>query len=164
MNAIPHPDTSPGGEAALLLLRMLSLLRRSRETPLQFEIDSAGIVAAALMEYSGNAVCYETIAALNSLINQVLSGECETSDDISSEPPKELEGEIDSGTSNPLPLWLRQLYQLSRQTHPQAIDLLALRLEGYGLRDASERLDIGLRLAQRILQDVRASWKRAAPI
>src|SRR5262245_40802295 len=57
-----------------LLQRMLACLRRSRETPLQFEIDSDGIVSAALADLPVHrARNFDSVGAvLNQLVNHAL--------------------------------------------------------------------------------------------
>lgn len=142
-------------ETALpLLQRMLSLVRRSRETPLQFEIDSERIAAAALDEFGGSYLFQHTrltqdLAILNQLIHRILSGE--------GEPLKVDRGPARVGS---IAAWLEQVYQLARAIHPQAIDMLGLRLQGFESRDIAEHLVLGRRLVQRVLSDMQVEWTR----
>jgi hypothetical protein len=154
-------------EAALpLLQRMLFLVRRSRETPLQFEIDSHGIAAAALDEFGGGSLFQhgrlaQDLGILNELIHQVLGGEDEppTADVRSTSGPAPF-GQCPAGVHS-IAAWLEQLYRVTRAIHPQAIDVLALRLQGFEPRDIAERLDLGGKLVQRVLSEVQAEWTQA---
>ena len=134
-----HEDWLP------LLQRLLACLRCSRETPLQFEIDSAGIAASALAEVpAGDALHAEP--ALNALIDEFLSDDAKAP--ARSGHPQ----------SRSLAEWLDRLYQVMRSVHPSAVDIIALRVAGFDARDIAERLGLGLRQVRSMTREMRASW------
>jgi hypothetical protein len=55
---------------------------------------------------------------------------------------------------HPLATWLDALYETARHTHPRAIDVLALRVEGWDDREIARKLGLGLRLTVRIRIDL----------
>lgn len=157
---------------------MLSHLRRSRETPLQFEIDSQGIVTAVLIavpldgipahETSPEADWKTLKGALDSLAARFLreeyaNGETIGRDHGSSGPPSDRLRHDDPGSPASLrgllATWLERYYRLMREASPQAIDIAALRAEGYQDRDIAERLGLGLRLVRRIVREMRTNWE-----
>jgi hypothetical protein len=155
-------------EAALCLLqRMLSLVRRSRETPLQFEIDSERIAAVALDEFGASSLFEDTrltrnLGILNGLIHQIPGGEGEPlKSDLRNTSSR---SQCDQGRvgMHSVAAWLEHLYGVAREIHPQAIDMLALRLQGFDARDIAQHLDLGRRLVQRVLSDMQAGWAQAA--
>jgi hypothetical protein len=139
---------------------MLFFVRRSRETPLQFKIDSAGIVAAAIGEFGGRSLfegagLAQQLGIFNTLIRRALAGESNPSKSglrSTHEHPTLNEVSVPACS---MAVWLEQLYQMARNVHPQAIDILALRLQGFGPRDIAEDLDLGQRLVHCVLSDMR---------
>lgn len=122
-----------------LLQRLLACLRHSRETPLQFEVDCEGIVAAALTDTPADPC--RAAPMVNQLVGDILGAwsDCPV------------------GTS--LVAWLDRLYRAIRGVHPVAIDILALRVEGYVARDIAERLGLGLRQVHSMMHEMRARWQ-----
>lgn len=137
-------------ECRTLLQRMLACLRRSRETPLQFEIDAAGIVAAALADAPASLAGDESGATtgLNGLIEDLLGAEHRASS-----------GRETASKPASLAAWLTRLYRSLRAVHPAAIDIVALRLDGYDDRAIAERLRLGPRLVRHITSQMRADWE-----
>jgi hypothetical protein len=142
--------TAQREEWRALLQRMLACLRRSRETPLQFEIDAAGIVAAALADASALSAAGDARAesSLNELIGEMLGAE----ESIPFTPET-------ASRQETLAEWLTRFYRPLRAVHPSAIDILAMRLNGFGDREIAERLELGLRLVQHTVAAMRAEWK-----
>lgn len=144
MNAVAQRE-----EWRALLQRMLACLRRSRETPLQFEIDAGGIVAAALADAS-SAVARDQAgaeSALNELIEDLLGVERGVSFAPEAVRPAGLAA------------WLARVYRTLRAVHPATIDILALRLDGLEDRAIAGRLHLGLRLVRQITRETRADWE-----
>lgn len=136
----------PPQEWLSLLQRMLSCLRRSRDTLLQFEIDSKGIVATASADFSPGLAsdAAQAAASLNALIAQFLD-----SDGVGDSPAAEVAS---------LAAWLDHFYKTMRAVHPSAIDIIALRVEGFEPREIAGRLRLGLRQVQSIMREMRTSW------
>jgi hypothetical protein len=158
---------------------MLAPIRRSRDTLLQFEIDSRGIVATALENFmqEGNASNRiqwpdgnTLVTALDSLIESALLPEepdhsietfspgappptMQSRDRLSAEagPPP------DQSVSLRLAAWLDSFFTLMRDVDHRALEILSLRLEGFKDRDIAEKLGTGLRLVKQITQDIRTS-------
>jgi hypothetical protein len=146
-----------------LLQRMLFFVRRSRETPLQFEIDSEGIVAAALQEFGGGisfdaGSAEQHLQVFNSLIHRALGSKEEPLKSVSELIPKRPSFANSPVGAHSLAAWLDQLYQLARAMHPEGIDILTLRVQRFESRDIAEQLDLGRRLVDRILNDLREEW------
>lgn len=126
-----------------LLLAMLAPIRRMRETPLQFEIDSRKIVEAALSQ------CPEAAEDLgegpDSLIESLdrMTGRAiGRGGDRPPEPPLRLAA------------WLDGFFSAMRELDPRAIEITGLRLEGFGDREIAERMETGLRLVKRIRREI----------
>ena len=166
-----------------LLQQMMTRADRFRDTPLQFEIDSAGITLAAWNSYvadvstddlplllDGERLC----AALDHLIEQAFddgelraamargeeaanrSGPCEDA------PPVELAGPSMPGRRlQLLAEWLDRLCSSLRAVHARAIEVVGLRIEDYTARDIAQRQGTGLRLVRRLLTDARAQHERS---
>jgi hypothetical protein len=130
-----------------LLQRLLACLRRSRETPLQFEIDSASIVSAALADHPSvrSSDAGDAIAALNQLVAGLLADD-------------ELPVLRSHGRNVSLARWVDEFYRGMRSVHALAIDIIALRVEGFEPRDIAEKLGLGLRQVRSILREMRTSW------
>lgn len=124
-----------------LLQRLLACLRHARETPLQFEVDCEGIVAAALIDAPADPRCATPM--MNQLVGDILDVRSDRAADAS------------------LATWLDRLYRDMRAVHPAAIDILALRVEGYVPRDIAERLGLGLRQVHHMTREMRARWQGA---
>jgi len=139
---------APPGEWLPLLQRLLACLRRSRETPLQFEIDSAGIAAAVLADFSPERAkdAKRVVGALSALIDECMRGDA--SGDV----------DCDRAAASSLVEWIDRFYRAMRSVHSAAIDILALRVEGFEARDIADRLNLGLRQVHSILREMRASW------
>jgi hypothetical protein len=159
-----------------LLQVLLTLLRRARETPLQFGIDSDGIVTAALREFLSQAPQTRSgpnqnwplvTAALDRLLVRSLGGNthqpfaapvtkgCR----VLSAPDAQ---SFEEPVPHPLAVWLERLFAILSEIQPRAVEIVALRVEGFEDRDLAERLGLGLRLVRRIVADVRTNWSVAA--
>jgi hypothetical protein len=165
-----------------LLEALLGELRRARETPLQFGIDSDGIVSVALKVFlAGDAEdglrarldWQSATVALDRLVAQFLQPQpvCgrDALDDFESEagtfsrvvgsnapdPPG------GNAPTHPLAVWLERFYTVMTEVQPRAVEIVTLRVNGFDVRDIAERLGLGLRLVKRIIQDMRTNWKLA---
>jgi len=156
---------------ASLLQGMLIPIRRARATPLQFEIDSTGIAESALVEFLADAPTgtFETrddwkpvTKALDDLIEQLLDEEPNLPSSGRSHLPRLESRGASSGSRqlHPLAAWLDRFFNVMRTVDHRAFEILGRRLEGLHDRDIAAQLDLGLRLVQRIQQDMRASWTR----
>jgi hypothetical protein len=56
--------------------------------------------------------------------------------------------------------WIEGLGGAFREVHPTAIEIVALRRDGFQDRDIAERLKLPLRLVRRIMVDVQAAWRQ----
>jgi hypothetical protein len=154
-----------------LLQALLAHVRRARQTPLQFGIDSEGIVAAALKDLGsseGRSGPWEdgpiVTAALNKLVDRFLQNEPMSSVTEGRSPRLKPSTRRDSGDTNashPLANWLDCLYTTMSDVQPRAIEILGLRVEGFQDRDIAERLGLGLRLVKHIIEDMRVHWSVA---
>lgn len=142
-----------------LLQEMLAGLRRHRDTPLQEGIDSAGIVREALRASlpgtsTQGSSCLADLkvdqSALDGLIAEALRDEAAVGSVRS-------RGRLDRPAGNGAGLagWLEQLHTVLHATHPTAVEIVALRIEDCPDREIAQRLGLGLRLVQRIIQDLR---------
>ncbi|MCI0626862.1 MAG: hypothetical protein L0387_35315 [Acidobacteria bacterium] len=173
-----------------LLQALLAQLRRSRETPLQFGIDSEGIVTAAMKDFLAGVTDEQpgqwrdwqlVTVALDELIAQFLEPHCSSRREeahlqfgirnsefgidwglLRSVAPIEWRGTRTTNTASPhaLVVWLERFYTVVREVQPRAIDIVGLRVEGFQDRDIAERLGLSLRLVKRIVQDMRVNWER----
>lgn len=159
---------------------MLSHLQRSRETPLQFEIDSRGIVAVVLEAFPLDGITghgtdprdeWKAIeAGLDSLAARTL---CEEPVDSGTQDPdpgatpacSDCNGQGGRGSPGalcePFAAWLERYYQIMREVSPHAIDIASLRAEGFRDRDIAERLGLGLRMVAWIVREMRSNWETA---
>ncbi len=165
-----------------LLREILSRARRARETPLQFGLDSAEIVDAAVNDcLAGSADVelsqlqdWEMVEGLfdmlieralrdegahdgtehrSPLAQQPRLGDSKVSEDADELPEED--------TQHPLVGWLKRSRALMQRVHPAAIQIVELRVNGYQNREIADQLGLGLRLVKRIVDDLRTSWNRA---
>lgn len=59
----------------------------------------------------------------------------------------------------PLAAWLEHLFQIMRDVDGRAIEILALRLEGFDYRDIAGRTGVGMRMVKRIAAEMALSWE-----
>lgn len=147
-----------------LLRAMLACLRRHRDTPLQDGIDRAGIVQAALRTVSASpcAPGSSHLADLESdlvLLDGLIAGSLR--DEQSPPEPQPSAGRPDRPAGNDLAAWLEQLHAALHATHPAAVEVVALRVEGCQDREIAQRLGLGLRLVRRLIQDLRQARQQA---
>jgi hypothetical protein len=145
----------------MLLQDLLARIRRARETPLEFGLDSAAIARAAWRvvlsglpdapSLDGQAVT----AGLDRLVQEAIQDEYAVPGVDSGRVQDDAIACIDAGDA--LAAWLEQLLRVQRAVHPRALEILALRLEGCQDREIALRLGFGLRLVRRILGDLRAA-------
>jgi len=145
------------GEFRELLQRLLAPIRLSHETPLQFEIDGRGLASSAwqfflfdnpALREKAEVNTAEIIAALDGLMLEALT-------DASSFPGNarpQANGSPDIETA--LADWLDTLFQEVRAIDPEAIEIMALRVEGLDNRSISEKAGTGLRLVECIVKDI----------
>ena len=172
-----------------LLQALLVHLRRSRQTPLQFGIDSERIVGAALQEFFAGVADSDShqwqdwhfaTAALDELVAQCLRPQCgghregaliscgfpdphsgfEMGLLASAAMTRECGAPTAEATPHSLVLWLERFYTLMSDVQPRAIDIVELRVEGFEDRDIAERLELGVRLVKQVVQDMRVHWGR----
>lgn len=163
--------------ARSLLEQLLTRAARFQDTPLQFEIDSAGVALAAWSSFwpdvppedrhllsDGKRLC----AAVDGLVEQafeeadarnVANGQglavCGTASHVFVTR--------DAKSDSPLARiseWLDRLCGALRLAHPRALEVIRLRVEGYAARDIAIRLGTGVHLVRRILADARSAVER----
>ena len=148
---------TPNREEALqpLLLAILTRLRRFRDTPLRFGINSQEIAAAAwndfiisLPEKYRNEWQDQNIVAFL-LTTQVLHL-------LSPESPSDARN-----TNQSLADWITHLYRVLRESDDRAVEIMELRVDGLQARDIAEQLNLGLRLVKRILHEMDFNWNHA---
>ena len=165
-----------------LLEALLGELRRARETPLQFGIDSEGIVSAALKTFlagdADNGLAARddwpsATMALDRLVARLLHPQADCESDAliySTSEGRALDRVAGSNrpdspaakaTTHPLAAWLERFYTIMTEVQPRAVEIVMLRVNGFNARDVAERLGLGLRMVQRITDDMRTNWKRA---
>lgn len=137
-------------EFRLLLLRMLAPIRRSHDTPLQFEIDSRSIAAASWQEFRNSDLpAKKVLADLDQIVTRSLTNDGEL-------PASVRSGDTEvSDISTALADWLDEIFQGIRNIDPLAIEILGLRIEGVDNRSISEKLQTGLRLVKQIISDIK---------
>ena len=157
----------PQVELRPLLGVLLSQLRRARETPLQFGIDSEGIVERALQEILPTATApalrcdgSEVTAQLDELVLELLQP-CDGGDRQIRTPAQRAPALMDA-TVHPLVPWLERLHAVLSNVQVQAVEIVALRLEGFEDRAIAHRLELGLALLRRISADARKEWSVTA--
>lgn len=161
-----------------LLGVLLGRLRGARETPLQFGIDSEGIVSATLkdrrvadMQFDSCANGSFVTTRLDELITELLQPQ--RGSGRKNEVPMHsalsaslaMPGQLATPTmrvtsSHPLVHWLERVHTVLSNAQPRVVEIIAMRLEGFGDRDIAERLGMGLRLLRRIVADAQADWQR----
>lgn len=165
-----------------LLEQLLVRASRFQETPLQFEMDSAGVAMAAWSSFSADLSAADKhllssglliCEALDLLVAQALgdpnSVVVNDHDLQDFAPPARGAGRDTQsvrGAALDSPLvriaeWFDKLCDSLRAAHPTAIEALRLRVEGYGPRDIGVRMGTGERLVRRLLADVRGELKQA---
>jgi NAD-dependent dihydropyrimidine dehydrogenase PreA subunit len=143
----PAPALELEEPARALLAAMLTSVRHSRDTPLYFGIDARGIVAAALDKTSFPSACEDqrrALVAMDRIVGEALG--CGSA-------PRARGPE-----TSPLVAWLGRVHRCMVAVHPLATDILSSRVEGETSREIALRLDLGLRLTERIGADMRAAW------
>lgn len=166
-------------DAALvaLLQDVLGCLRRRRDTPLQ-EDDDEGLpmnpatFQALVARHFSQAGPRQFGAAglptaLDRLVDQSLeenasdlAGESFWTSHAAAEDYTPAATENGAAIEPALHAWIESLWNVLREVHPRAIEILALRRNGFDERDVSERLTLPLRLVGQIVNDVRIAWQR----
>ncbi len=153
-----------------LVLELLARLRRFRDTPLQEDLDSAGIAQDCWNSFLSSLPRQEqgafqnwqaTLAALDCLIESVLPetpNPTPKPDAASNGPGASVAGH---GCQHPATLaaWVEGVHRSLGEVHSKSFELLGLRLEGYAPRDLAQKFNLGLRQIQRVLGDLRQAWK-----
>jgi hypothetical protein len=157
----------------LLMQRLMAEARRLKDTPLQFQIDGPGIVLSVWEDiWPQLAMRDRTLLADGELLcaslDELLAEACAADDapaalddffPRSRVNSADVEQPANSSSHNPLPrlaAWFDRGCAAIRFVHPQAIEVMSLRLEGYDARDIAERLGTGARLVRRLLAELRA--------
>ncbi len=160
---------SPLEESArALLVEMLASVRHSRDTPLYFGIDAPRIVAAALEKTAAglpaNALPLEDPGCVLVAIDRIASGALACRDVLVEGVREPLTAHTSGAAQAPalLVAWLGRAHRCMVGVHPLAADILGLRVEGETSREIAERLDLGLRLTERITADMRTAWAAGA--
>lgn len=167
----PH-ELSAARLVSPLLRRMMVQARRLRDTPLQFEIDSSGIVLAAWSEFclnvppearaplrTGEQLC----GALDLLIRQTLDAAGAAVGAGADRPRTTADDSNGQRAVAPGPAlamlaqWFDRLCLALQDVDAQAINVLALLLDGYDARDIARRVGRGARLIQRLLGEIRGA-------
>ncbi len=153
------------------LLEMLAGVRRHRETPLMAGVDSHGIVHAALQNLSVSASQVEldylqdseTVEAiLNLLIKQSLLDEPDHSEARICSPRREQSRQQRNEQGpHPMAVWLEHFHAVMGEVHPEAVEIVILRVEGCDNREVAQRLGLPLRLVKRVVHDMQRAWKSA---
>jgi hypothetical protein len=166
-----------------LLEQLLARTSRFLETPLQFEIDSAGVAMDVWGSFSADLSAADRHllsdgaqlrVALDLLIERALEDADPECDILALESPHRWQSsstvrpDVDSTCSalfhSPLVYiveWFDKFCSSLRLTHPRAIEIVRMRVEGYAARDIAGRLGMGVRLVRRLLADARADLKQA---
>ena len=164
-----------------VLRQILTDAQRAPDTPLRFGIDSDEIVDAALKSFfigeaTEKAECSHDWEVVRSVFEALLmralldEPDCQVGPwhplmDVQSHASHNA-GNGDSRrngvrdnkkTQHPLAAWLERFYARMREVHPSAIEIVRLRMEDYTSREVAQRLGIGLRLVQRITEDMRSA-------
>lgn len=170
---------SAGGDAAIaarivrpLLQQLIGELHRVRGTSLLFQVDSPSIVTATwnaqwpLLDEDERRIVSDgqrLCQTLDELLLQACRDECDEQRAGVSEPPNE-DGRLTMATGklqdmhHPLAALARWFDELSEALHAASdasVAALALRLEGYDVRDVALRLGLGVRLVLGLLAEVR---------
>jgi len=151
-----------------LLLVMLARLRRDRDTPLRDGIDSAAIIQEALRTCSAVPLAVPgcpmpdlqlSEAILDGVIERALRDEQRPGP----ERPVSSDGRLDRAVAKgaDLATWLGHLHAALRATHPTAVEMVVLRVEGCEDREIAQRLGLGLRLVRRVIRDLRRAWEQS---
>jgi hypothetical protein len=152
-----------------LLERILHGLRPVVQTPLQFEIDASGLACAAWRSFTQDvsaedrALLQDDVricSALDGLLLVVLKD----ADEIGADLPLP-DARRYSGTDGEAPMdrlrrlaeWTQCLCNVLRNTHPQSLEFVGLRAEGFSSREIATKSGTGKRLVRRVLADVRAA-------
>src|SRR5262245_40584139 len=168
-------------EVQPLLQAMLAYLRRARATPLQFGIDSDRIGSAALCECLGETAAARdeerdwslVITTLDELVADILKAGDYLVDGRNSGFARGLVKPIATASQpngasrreappgHPLADWLDRFHAVMCERHPRAVEMVAMKVEGFEDRDVAERLKLGLRLVKQIAEDLHMDWLRA---
>lgn len=165
---------------------MLRFIRRHREALLIPRIDSEGVIYAALNSFLTGARKDEFPAmqnqeevrkVLTTLIIRTLHDEIkwhtaqkrtphreqpsENHDELFGATAKGQQAQAGSSPSE-LAGWLENFLNVMRRVHPNAIDIVTLRIEGLTNQEIKDELGLGLRRVQMIIQDMRMAWEEAA--
>jgi hypothetical protein len=165
----------PRAVAAALLQDTLACLRRYRDTPLQAEdaglpMSERDFHALALkhlsQELDPRLNALDLRSALNQLVDQLLSDghsaaavgcmSAFTAADDAGHRASASDDEIEAA----LRAWVEGLATALREVHPRALEIVALRSEGFHELDVAQRVSFPLRLVRRIMRDVQTTWRR----
>lgn len=147
------------GSLRRLLEELLAQTQRAGDTPLRFGLDTDEIVRTALATQLGATSSGlsdalndppAVVNALDSLVAAALGGEQASSAPRNQPDPASLQGALTA--------WLGWLRAVAQSVHPDAIEILARRLEGCDDCDIALRLGLGPRLVGRLVAELREQW------
>lgn len=150
--------------ARVLLAHMLAQIDWYRDAPLTFEVDHSGIAAEAWKTFSAEWIASheeglpswrEMLQALNSLAALLLM---EHGCPAFAQPADESAERGDAPG-----LWVARLQLAVRSADACGPKILKMLAEGFSCRDAARRLDLGLQMTRRIVDDIRAAWLAGEP-
>ena len=179
LRAQADSDTAIASRVARPLLQeLICELQRARRTALQFQVDSPSIASAVWNSYCPLlSVAERRAIADGALLCRTLDGLLMQA--CYDEPDEDLTGfgdlRVDRALGPPqavapqperpflalLAHWFDELCGRLHTACDLSVAVIALRLEGYGIRDISLRLGLGVRLVRRLL--AQAATRLSAP-
>ncbi len=142
--------------ARLVLARILAQIDWYRDAPLSFDLDHHAIAMEAWNGFAAEWVIArsEAVPSWDELL-PVLDG-------LTARLLEEHSAAAGAGKRPPLESspaeWVARLQLAARSADAQGPKILQLLAEGFPARDAARRLEIGLQMARRIVQDARSAW------
>lgn len=148
--------------AHALVAEVLGCVRQACDTPLRFGIDAPQIAARAIERVeTTRAQAFDPArftASLDRIVHDALDLEPRAATPDAG-PDAGPEGQDPTVV---LAAWLAGVHHRLGEAHPLALHILGLRVEGGADREIAERLDLGLRLTQRITADMRTALTTGA--
>lgn len=157
-------EKTAAGTFALLLNRM----RQLSDVPLQSGINGPAIVRSAWLAGGSMGGAYEPASlpsTLDELVEEALADRraqpCDGRTTSAAPEAPAAATPLDEATLETLSQWVERVFSTIRNVHKRAIDVLALRANGLSDREIARQLGLGLRLVQRMVDDIRAAWRAA---
>lgn len=165
------PGVPPGRHSALhasvriLLAHILAQIDFYRDAPLSFELDYEGIAAEAWKSFSAEWLAThsdgvpsweDALPVLDQVTEQLLSDH-----EPGVSPASETER---SGRRGESPgRWVARLQLAVRNADTNGPKIVQLLAEGFPCRDVARRLELGLQMTRRIVDDIRTVWRGRNP-